>query len=526
MRITFVALGWEQLGISQLSAIAKAHGHDVHLAFSPSLFHDRFNFYNPRLAAYFDDRKDVIATIERQRPDVLAFSPLTGTYQWMLGIAKDVKELCPDVHVVFGGAHTSAVPEVVLSQPCVDYVCVGEGDMAFPTILKVIEQGGPDGPVVNTRYKLSDGRIVVGPQTGFIQDLDALPFFDKPLWEEYIYIGDSYQTVTSRGCPYRCTFCSNNFFAHLPQEKRGRYVRHRSVAHVMGELRAAKRRYRLRYIKFEDNIFTVDKKWLREFLYHYKKDIGVPFDCMTHPQYVGEEVARWLYEAGGRYVQMGVQSLDEGFKSRVINRHERNAQIEKAIEAMNKYKIHVKVHHMFGLPGEPLDAQEMAREFYALRPPYRIQTFWTNFLPGTEMVLQAQELGLITTEDIRKLNTGIECNFYHNSDRVRDPRTRRLYKAYNVLFKLIPVMPCFLRRRLRAKHFVWLPSFLCSWMSFMTDAVSGLMRMNPEHMTYARHYLYHILRFFVKTKMGKKMPPASYSFSVWPYEDFARHQSV
>jgi radical SAM superfamily enzyme YgiQ (UPF0313 family) len=379
---------------------------------------------------------------------------------------------------------------------------------------------------VNTRYKRPDGQIVEGPQTGFIQDLDALPFFDKPLWEEYICIGDSYQTVTSRGCPYRCTYCSNNFLARLPQEKRGRYVRHRSVAHVMHELRAAKRRYRLRFIKFEDNIFTVDKRWLKEFLYHYEKEIGTPFNFMTHPQYVDEEVAHWLSEAGCCYVQMGIQSLDEGFKSRVIKRHERNAQIEMAMEAMMKYKLHVKVDHMFGLPGEPLDAQETARKFYALHPPYRIQTFWTNFLPGTEMVRQAEEMGLLTAEDIRKLNAGIECNFYHNSDWIRDPRTRKIYKAYNVLFKLIPVLPGFIRRRLQVRHIAWLPSFLCSWISFTTDTISGLIKRNPDHLTYARHYLYHILRFLIKTKMGKRMPPASYSFSVWLYEDVACEQHV
>ncbi|OGX38121.1 MAG: hypothetical protein A3G91_06375 [Omnitrophica WOR_2 bacterium RIFCSPLOWO2_12_FULL_50_9] len=517
MRITFVAFGWEQLGISLLSAIAKSQGHDVRLAFSASLFHDRYNFHNPRLAAYFDDRKDVIATIERQQPDVLAFSPLTATYQWMLGIAQEVKELLPDVQVIFGGVHTSAVPDSVLAQSCVDYVCIGEGDRAFQMILKAIEEGGPAGPIVNTRYKLPDGRIVQGPQSGFIQDLDALPIFDKPLWEEHIRIGDWYLTMASRGCPYRCTFCFNNFFARLPQEESGRYVRHRSVSHVLGELCAAKRRYKLRFIEFEDDVFTVDKKWVKEFLSRYKKEIGVPFQCLTHPQYMDEELARWLSEAGCRYVQMGIQSLDEEFKYRVIKRYERNTQIERALEAMRKYNLRPKVDHMFGLPGEPLEAQETAREFYARHPPYRIQTFWTNFLPGTEMIGQAQGMGLITTQDIRQLNAGLEGDFYRNSGRIQDSHRRKIYKAYEVLFKLIPVLPGFMRRRLQAKHIAWLPIPLCSWMGFMADLLAGLMKGNPDHLIYARHYLYHILRFLVKIKMGKGLPPASRCLSAWSY---------
>lgn len=91
MRVTFVALGWEQLGVSLLSAIAKQHGHQVDLAFSAALFNDRYNLSIPALASYFDDRKDVLSAIERQKPDVLAFSALTGTYQWMLDIAMEAK---------------------------------------------------------------------------------------------------------------------------------------------------------------------------------------------------------------------------------------------------------------------------------------------------------------------------------------------------------------------------------------------------------------------------------------------------
>src|SRR5205085_12220681 len=106
---------------------------------------DRYNFSIPSLAPYFDDRNEVLKTIERQKPDVLAFSALTGTYQWMLGIARDAKKIFPDVKIIFGGVHVSAVPERVLARPAVCFICVGEGDIALPWILKAIEEGGPQG---------------------------------------------------------------------------------------------------------------------------------------------------------------------------------------------------------------------------------------------------------------------------------------------------------------------------------------------------------------------------------------------
>ena len=103
---------------------------EVGLAFSASLFHDRYNLSVPRLAPWFDDRQQVIDAIAAQRPDVLAFSALTGTYRWMLGVAAEAKAMLPGVRTVFGGVHASAVPDRVLANPQVDYVCVGEGDLA------------------------------------------------------------------------------------------------------------------------------------------------------------------------------------------------------------------------------------------------------------------------------------------------------------------------------------------------------------------------------------------------------------
>ena len=211
-KVTFVALGTEQLGISMLSAIAKAKGHKVGLAFSASLFHDRFNLELPAISPYFDDTSEVIKAIKEQQPDVIAFSPLTSTYQWTLQVAAAAKKLNPNVKTIFGGVHASAVPQLLLKRDCIDFVVVGEGDVAFARILEAIDTWGYGNPIPNTRYKMTDGRIITGLQTGFFQDLDSLPFYDKQLWEEHVRLGDLYLTMASRGCPYRCTFCFNNFF--------------------------------------------------------------------------------------------------------------------------------------------------------------------------------------------------------------------------------------------------------------------------------------------------------------------------
>lgn len=294
-KVTLAALGTEQLGISMLSAIAKRNGHEVGLAFSASLFHDRFNLEMPWLSPYFDDTNEVIKAIEQQQPDVLAFSPLTSTYQWALGIAARGKELNPDIKTVFGGVHASAVPHLLLNRPVIDYVVVGEGDVAFPKIIQSVQNADDTTPIVNTKFKSKEGgRIISGIQSGFIQDLNSLPFADKPLWEDHVRLDDLYLTMASRGCPYRCSFCFNNFFAKLPEEKSGKYVRLRSPEHMIAELKTAQRRYKLEVIDFQDDVFTTSKKWLQDFLFLYKKEINKPFQILTHPRYMDEDIAKQL----------------------------------------------------------------------------------------------------------------------------------------------------------------------------------------------------------------------------------------
>lgn len=501
LNVTFFALGTEQLGISQLSAIAKREGHKVDLAFSAQLFHDRFNLEIPAIAPFFDDTANVYEAIRKQQPDVLAFGALTSTYQWGLQVAEYAKKINPDIKVVFGGVHPSAVPDLVLKRPQIDYVVAGEADVAFAKILTQIEQQDYTTPILNTRYKSPQGNVIRGIQSGFIQDLDSLPFYDKVLWEEHVRIGDLYLTMASRGCPYRCTFCFNNFFAKLPEEKSGKYVRIRSVQHMMAELKYAKRRYNLKWIDFQDDVFTTSKSWLKEFLTEYKREINLPFQILTHPRYFDEDIAKWLKDAGCQWIQMGVQSMDESFKKDVLMRYEKSDHISQALQLMNKYKLNAKVDHMFGLPDEPISAQETALNLYSKHTPKRVQTFWTCYLPGTEMMLDAVAKGRISEEQARRINEGEDFYFFRNTDNIKEPELVEKYKAYEVIFRILPTLPAGMRAKIKPENAKWIPAFLVRPLSMVSDVVTGFVHGNPEFSAYVYHNLFHIYKFFMQ-KLG------------------------
>lgn len=505
MKVTFLGIGTEQLGISQLSAILKQHGHQTNVAFSAQLFNDRFNLQFPFIAKYFDDTEDAVNTIIETNPDVLAFGALTSTFQWGLDVCRAAKKIKPDIKVIFGGVHASAVPDLVLGKPEVDYVVVGEGDVAFPQILAQIENEDYTTPIVNARYKTPDGKIVQGKQGGFIQDLDSLPMPDKTIWEDFVRIGDIYLIMATRGCPYRCSFCFNNFFAKLPEDKEsaGKYVRLRSVDHVIEELKHAKARYNIKIVDFQDDVFGTQKKWLREFNEKYKKEINLPFQILTHPKFMDDETGKLLSDAGCKWIQMGVQSMDDDFKKDSLLRYEKTEDIENALKVMHKYGMKVKVDHMFGLPNEPVSAQENALKLYTNNHIQRIQTFWTCFLPGTQLMNEAVVDGRLNQKQIDDINEGRDFYFFRNLDNISDVQLQNLYQAYEFLFRIFPALPFFVRRRLNQHSVNWIPKSIRAVMTFLADLIIGFLSLNPEFFAYLNHNLFHLYRFLGK-KIGMK----------------------
>ena len=483
MRVLFVALGYEQLPVSLLAAILRRAGHHVGLAYSRHLFDDRVVVYAPRLARLFAD-DDVFDQAMRFRPDVVCFSALTVNYRWMLDVARHIKDGC-GATTVFGGVHASGAPDVVLQDSAVDYICIGEGDIALPLLLEALR----DGPLPLTRrvlpnvgYRTPDGMVVKGPQMGFIQDLDSLPGFEKDLWVDHFPIHSLYLTMSSRGCPYRCTFCFNNFFANLGGDGKpssNKYVRQRSVGHFIAELKHAKRRYGIRYVDILDDIFTLDATWMREFAREYRREVDVPFKCLSHVHFLDEERVRALKEAGCVWVQMGVQSADEDYKKGNLRRNEKNATVGRVLDLLHDAGISVKVDHMLGLPGETYVSQDKALAFYAQHPGVRrVSTFWLSYLPGTEVIAQGLREGTISAAQVDDINHGSEA-FFHREANVVDPEARKQYLAYEFLFRLLPMVPLKLRDRLRRDLVNWLPAPLLKHAGAVADVVDATLYRDP-----------------------------------------------
>ena len=480
MHVTFVSIGYgELLGVQSLSAVLRAHGHTTSLAHDPALFDDRFDLHVPALARRFDRLDEVVARIVADRPGLVAFSCITATYARARLIARSVRAIRP-IRTVFGGTHASAVPAAVMRAPEVDYVCEGEGEYALLELVEAIE-GGDGTPRIASIWTRRGPPPYVRP---VLQDLDQLPFPDKTLYAGTSPRRGMYGVMTGRGCPYRCSYCFNSYYADLGGRPKS-WVRRRSVDNVLAELRTFARD--ASYIEFHDDIFTYDRDWLARFLPRYRAEVGVPWGCSAHSRWLDVELACMMRGAGCVRVKMGVQSLDElRYRAKTLKRAEKEEDIVRAFQACATAGLRLEVDHILGLPGESEAGKRHALEFYRVNTPARIGAYQLAYFPGTAITEAAIASGHIDEAGARAIEEGHAPNFHDHANDV----------GYGIAFRLLPMLPKAMRDRLEPELLARIPRMgsVARW----TTAVGMLADVSRggglDAMNYVRWYAHHLTR--------------------------------
>ena len=445
MRITFVHLGREHLGIEYLSSILKQQGHDVSLAYDPGLFGPEDNvFYTPRLEKLFDQRRQVISAVRAAAPDLIAFTVYTGTYQWARSIAREIRRYLK-APIVCGGIHATLVPETVIADENIDFVIEGEGFEALPQLIDVLgSEAGRLEAVSNLWFK-KNGAVYRNRIAPPLADLDALPFPDKTLFEKDVNFIDDYVIISSLGCVFNCSYCCESTLNRL---YRHHYYRRRSVASVMAELTAMKARYGFKAVMFNDALFFTDKAWLKQLMSEYVKTINVPFRCFGKVSHLDDDICRLLKEGGCYCIEFGMQTWNETLKKKVLNRNETNARALEAFKRCDRFGLRYDIDHIFGLPGETIQDHVDGLYYYSqLKKLNRIKCHNLTYFPNTDIAALAEENGLLTAEDVGRLKQGDISDFFHG-DAIRDADLKKAKTAFSKCYKLLPVIPRFIVRRL------------------------------------------------------------------------------
>jgi radical SAM superfamily enzyme YgiQ (UPF0313 family) len=247
------------------------------------------------------------------------------------------------------------------------------------------------------------------------ENLDKYPFPDYDFKNHYTMKGsrcmkidqeliDSqwdgvYCIMTSRGCPYSCSYCYNNYRRKIYQNK-GKYVRFRSPENIIKELKWAKERFPdIRLIKFWDDLFLACPK-LTEFIELYEKEIGIKFDCMSTPVYITEEKILMLKKAGMQSIHIGIQSGSENVNKNVYCRHVPNNLLLEKARLLNRLGIDARYDIIFNNPYETREELMECIDFLSQMPkPFKLQGFSLVFFPGTEIYDRALKDELITLFD-------------------------------------------------------------------------------------------------------------------------------
>lgn len=435
MKIGFAYPAFENLGIEYISAILKQHGHNTFLLFDPQLFDDLF-LKMRCISKFFDYRKTIMKEIEKQEPDIIAFSVVSDNFSWACSYAERIKRRFPNIITVFGGPHITAVAERVLANWFVDYVIAGEGEYPMLELVQALESGTSVNNILNLGYK-ENGVSFMNETRPLLQNLDELPFPDTDLFLAVNpYARKEYNIITARGCVNQCSYCHNSMDRRLLWRNCGKFLRRRSIENIIEELKVRKRKYGFDTLCIWDEVFTCDEKWLEKFCEEYKKEIKVPFWTFIHPNHVTEKTVRLLEEAGCWEVEMGVQTLNQTVKDNILHRYEKKEDVIKAIDLFSNSKIRLVVDVIFGLPQlSEKDYIELIETFNEHRPT-KIQTFWLRYYPGTDIIPIAENIGLLDKEEINEINEGIPTRAAVSGGSKINPA----FQKYQTILTLLPFL--------------------------------------------------------------------------------------
>jgi len=333
---------------------------------------------------------DIRKLIYDYNPDVICLSVLEGTWPSGIEILDAISDL--DINVVVGGIFATFSPEIVLSHPAVDVVCIGEGEKAIVDLCKRLREHEDFSDVKNLWIRKASGRIIKNP-IGRVFDINQLPVPDFSEFHESRFLrpmaGQVYRTIpieTNRGCPYACAFCNSPAMARLYRNSdSGTFFRKKDMGRVQRELEFLINKWKAEYIYFlSDTFLMLSDSEFDRFIDVYS-GIRLPFWMQSRVETITEYRAKKLKAVGCHRMSIGLEHGNEEFRRKILKKGFTNEQMIDAAEILYSAGIPLSVNNIIGYPDETreliFDTIELNRKI-----PFDT-THATSFAPfrGTEL---------------------------------------------------------------------------------------------------------------------------------------------
>ncbi len=353
----------------------------------------------------FPDSDDRIRSIlETLRPAFMGISTTTSSFLDGVRIAALAKRILPEITTIFGGPHVSALKGRILDVFApVDIVTVGEGEETLLELMQNADQSRSKIPGIVCRNR-SGETIFNGYRPKGI-DLDTLPF---PAYEKLTDYPNLYRLplfsypkapntscISSRGCPYSCSYCDRSVF--------GRSFRFNSADYLYEHMRYLNRRFGIRHINFYDDQFTFHRKRVQDLTQQLvRRPLPMTFNCTVRAEHIDCGLLRRLKAAGCWMVSLGIETADQA----LLSRHRQNVDIDLLAEKI------IEIHHaglrtkgllMMGLPGETETSIKKSKAFVFSLPIDEFNVSKFTPFPGSPIYERIEEYGTFT-EDWEKMD--------------------------------------------------------------------------------------------------------------------------
>jgi len=313
------------------------------------------NYYSQ---SFEEAKKQILKEVADFKPNIVGLNCMSMNRTSCFRLANMLKEINPEIKLIMGGVHASSMYEQILLNFPVDAIVLGEGELTILPLIKAFENKKKLNKIKGIAFKESEsGKIYfTGPQQ-HIEDLDALHFPRHELFEHQIKQTKNARMMTSRGCPFGCTYCSTSAYW-------GRRWRPRSPANVVAEIEEIiKKMPFVEEIFFYDDTFTVDNQRVIDICdMIIKKGIKLRLKCSGRVDRVSREMLLKMKEAGFADIAYGIESGSAQIL-KAMNKGITKEQIKAAIDLTNEVGLTWHGFMMVGCPGETWDTVKESTEF-------------------------------------------------------------------------------------------------------------------------------------------------------------------
>jgi radical SAM superfamily enzyme YgiQ (UPF0313 family) len=364
------------LGICYLGAVLEKNNYEVAL----------FDHYVNNIPI-----KKFVDWIIKSGFDVIGFSVVSHSFKTAIKIAEEIKKRNAQIKIIFGGVHpTFCADKTMKKYSCVDYCVRGEGEYTLLNLIKSIESNRDLNEVPNLTYR-ENGLVKFTVDAPPIQDIDELPIPDRKMlfkYHKYQLGGKTTPLITSRGCPFNCTFCSCGALYN-------RTIRYRSVNNVMEELLSLQNQG-FKDIEIVDDCFLLKEKRVINICKEIKKEkLDISFHVNGRVNLGSFNLYRIMIDAGCKTISIGFESGVQ----RILDYYNKGITVERTFETMKIVKK-ARFETIFGgfilgAPTETLNEILQTIQFAFKLDPTLFQFQLLSILPGTKLYADFAKKGWI-----------------------------------------------------------------------------------------------------------------------------------